>query len=109
PLGGLGRGGPSGRRGGRAGARDPVGSLPGTGGSRLMGRDPGPRAPATSSHGTGARFSADRLYRYSLWRVWDADRGLCNFLMLNPSTADEAADDPTVARGGRNSGATAAW
>jgi hypothetical protein len=51
-----------------------------------------------SFRGTGARFSADRLHRYALWRVWDADRGLCNFLMLNPSTAHETADDPTVAR-----------
>src|SRR3954469_17706712 len=63
-----------------------------------MGRDTIPCAPATSFHGTGARFSADGLYRYALWRVWDADRGLCNFLMLNPSTADETVNDPTVAR-----------
>jgi hypothetical protein len=48
--------------------------------------------------GTGARFGADRRYRYTLWRVWDADRGLCNFLMLNPSTADETSNDPTAER-----------
>jgi hypothetical protein len=46
----------------------------------------------------GARFSRDRVYRYALWRVWDAERGLCDFLMLNPSIANETADDPTVAR-----------
>src|SRR4051794_33548014 len=63
-----------------------------------MGRDPGPQALATAFRGTGARFSADRRHRHALWRVWDADRGLCNFRMLNPSTADESADDPTVAR-----------
>jgi hypothetical protein len=76
-----------------------------------MGRDPGPRARATAFRGTGARFSADRLYRYALWRVWDADRGLCNFLMLNPSTADETIDDPPwrAASVGRGSGTTAAW
>src|SRR4051794_19883643 len=63
-----------------------------------MGRDPGPQALATAFRGTGARFSADRRHRHALWRVWYADRGLCNFVMLNPSTADETADDPTVAR-----------
>src|SRR4051794_15154257 len=63
-----------------------------------MGRDPGPQALATAFRGTGARFSADRRHRHALWRVWDADRGLCNFVMLNPSTADETVDDPTVAR-----------
>src|SRR3954469_25064450 len=62
-----------------------------------MGRDRESRAP-TGFRGAGARFGADRRYRYALWRVWDGDRGLCNFVMLNPSTADEAADDPTGAR-----------
>jgi hypothetical protein len=47
---------------------------------------------------TGARFSADRRYRYALWRVWEPDLGLCNFVMLNPSTADESSNDPTIAR-----------
>lgn len=53
---------------------------------------------ATAFRGTGAWFSTDRRYRYALWRVWDAGRDLCNFLMLNPSTADVTSDDPTVAR-----------
>jgi hypothetical protein len=47
---------------------------------------------------TGARFSIDRRYRYALWRVWDRGRGACNFLLLNPSTADEATNDPTSVR-----------
>jgi hypothetical protein len=44
-----------------------------------------------------ATFSDDRVYRYTLTRRWD-DRTLCNFLMLNPSTADEHVEDPTVRR-----------
>lgn len=43
-------------------------------------------------------FSLDRLYRYQLWRDWDIfETG--TYLMvigLNPSTADEHVDDPTV-------------
>ena len=47
---------------------------------------------------TGARFSIDRRYRYALWRVWDHDENLYNFLLLNPSFADEATNDPTIER-----------
>lgn len=58
-------------------------------------------------------FSKDRKYRYQLWRKWDmandlvADHGGSygrakgSFLMvigLNPSTADENKNDPTVTR-----------
>jgi hypothetical protein len=47
---------------------------------------------------TGAVFSDCERYRYKLWRRWlDAGETL-NFLMLNPSTADELVDDPTVSR-----------
>ncbi|MDR3639534.1 MAG: DUF1643 domain-containing protein [Isosphaeraceae bacterium] len=49
-------------------------------------------------HSQGARFSGDRRYRYALWRTWGAGRPLCNFVMLNPSTADETRDDATIAR-----------
>lgn len=45
----------------------------------------------------GAAFSPDRLYRYRLWRTW-GDASPINFLMLNPSTADEINNDPTVER-----------
>jgi hypothetical protein len=51
-----------------------------------------------ASRETGARFSIDRRYRYALWRVWDRGRGVCDFLLLNPSTADEATNDPTSER-----------
>ena len=45
-----------------------------------------------------AIFSPDRRYRYWLEaRLSDAD-GICMFLMLNPSTADEMKSDPTVTR-----------
>ena len=55
-------------------------------------------------------FSADRIYRYQLWRDWTEDaleleeRDGNNsakavlFIGLNPSTADETKDDPTIRR-----------
>lgn len=47
----------------------------------------------------GAAFSEDRLHRYVLWRVWgDTSRRLV-LIGLNPSTADELTDDPTIRRG----------
>ncbi len=45
-----------------------------------------------------ARFSRDGVYRYELSRVWNAGAEAINFLMLNPSTADETCNDPTVHR-----------
>ena len=50
--------------------------------------------------GSGAVFSPCGRYRYKLWRVWDPARplGLVMFLMLNPSTATDAEDDPTIRR-----------
>lgn len=47
---------------------------------------------------SGATFSRCREYRYHLWRVWDSALPLCTFIMLNPSSADEAKNDPTVER-----------
>lgn len=46
---------------------------------------------------TGAVFSDCRVYRYTLWRRW-GDGGLCSFVGLNPSTADESKNDNTVTR-----------
>jgi hypothetical protein len=37
-------------------------------------------------------------YRYTLRRVWAPRKAECCFVMLNPSTADENANDPTVER-----------
>jgi len=46
---------------------------------------------------TSAVLSHDRVYRYELWRRWaDDGAGYVNFICLNPSKADETADDPTV-------------
>ena len=42
----------------------------------------------------GATFSACRRWRYLLWRCWDESKPAANFLMLNPSTADELKLDP---------------
>lgn len=52
---------------------------------------------ATDTAASGAYLSADGLYRYRLWRQWD-DGDLMVWVMLNPSTADAAADDPTIRR-----------
>ncbi len=52
-------------------------------------------------------FSPCRKYRYTLWRVSPSDlfemslgnwTPYVNFIMLNPSTADEVQDDPTIRR-----------
>ncbi len=38
-----------------------------------------------------------RQYRYALKRQWGADdENFVNFVLLNPSTADENIDDPTI-------------
>jgi len=46
-----------------------------------------------------AAFSPCRTFRYSLWHQWGDDSlGYAMFIGLNPSTADETLDDPTVRR-----------
>jgi hypothetical protein len=47
---------------------------------------------------TGATFSACRTYRYALWRAWDFQKPTLIVIGLNPSTADEYQDDPTIRR-----------
>jgi len=47
---------------------------------------------------SGAQFSPCRRWRTLLWRRWDQARPVANFLMLNPSTADERVLDPTCSR-----------
>ncbi len=44
----------------------------------------------------GAEFSEDRKYRYSLWRIWQKELPLVMFIGLNPSTANEDENDPTI-------------
>lgn len=46
---------------------------------------------------SGAAFSECRRYRYRLWRTW-GEAAPAVFVMLNPSTADETDNDPTVER-----------
>ncbi len=57
----------------------------------------------TRSHTKGdapstAVYSDCECYRYSLSRVWDPAGRKALFVMLNPSTATEVQNDPTVER-----------
>jgi hypothetical protein len=45
-----------------------------------------------------ARYSPCERYRYLLTRTWDPTGRRAMFVMLNPSTATEAQNDPTVER-----------
>ena len=46
-----------------------------------------------------AIFSEDQKYRYTLWREWDLfNSNFVMFIGLNPSTATETLDDPTIRR-----------
>jgi hypothetical protein len=47
-----------------------------------------------------ATWSPDKLYRYTLRRVWRSvdEPRVVTWVLLNPSTADEFADDPTIRR-----------
>jgi hypothetical protein len=47
---------------------------------------------------SGAIFSSDRKYRYALWRVLDSSKPDMMFIGLNPSTANETENDPTIRR-----------
>lgn len=47
---------------------------------------------------TNAFLSDDRRFRYWLLRVWDDSLPVICFIGVNPSTADEKEDDPTIRR-----------
>ncbi len=47
---------------------------------------------------SGAIFSDCRKYRFILWRVWDKTKDYIMFIGLNPSSANEYKDDPTIKR-----------
>jgi len=51
-----------------------------------------------ASSAAGAVFSSCRRWRTLLWRRWDEKKPAANFLMLNPSTADEEQLDPSCTR-----------
>ena len=53
--------------------------------------------PLPPSVGT-ALFSTCRRYRFRLSRTWNTNFAPLHFLLLNPSTADELNNDPTVER-----------
>ena len=53
--------------------------------------------PTLFDTGSSAIFSPCRTWRYVLTRTWgDGDEAI--FIGLNPSTADESKDDPTIRR-----------
>lgn len=56
-----------------------------------------PQMPLFADSRAGALFSDCKTWRYRLWRRW-SDTPAALFIMLNPSTADETTNDPTVAR-----------
>lgn len=47
---------------------------------------------------TGATFSPCRTWRYQLWRCWDPNLPAIMFVGLNPSTATETVNDPTISK-----------
>jgi hypothetical protein len=47
---------------------------------------------------SGAEFSPCKKWRYRLWRVWNPKRSTLAVCMLNPSTANHEANDPTIRR-----------
>jgi hypothetical protein len=62
-----------------------------------------PQPLITRSHQKGdaastALYSPCERYRYALTRVWNPDGPRVLFVMLNPSTATEVQNDPTVER-----------
>lgn len=57
-----------------------------------------PDPPLSSPQPKVAIFSADRRHRYTLMREWEGGQGTVNFVMLNPSTADETKNDATIRR-----------
>lgn len=56
------------------------------------------REVMTSTGSTGAIYSDCETYRYLLWRVWDDSLPRALMVMMNPSTANEVENDPTVER-----------
>jgi hypothetical protein len=47
----------------------------------------------------GATISPCGKYRTRLWRIWDDEKPRMLLILLNPSTANAAEDDPTIRRG----------
>jgi len=47
---------------------------------------------------TGAKFSPDHKRRFYLYRKWDTTKPIIAFVGLNPSTANEHKNDPTISK-----------
>jgi len=48
---------------------------------------------------SGAVFNdKNRRFRYALWRIWDKSKEALLFIGLNPSTANDIKNDPTITR-----------
>lgn len=47
---------------------------------------------------SGAIFSHCMKFRFRLWRIWNSELPRALFILLNPSTADEIHNDPTIER-----------
>lgn len=58
-----------------------------------------PVAAAAQAIVRDATFSPCGTFRYTLWRQWDATLPTLILIMLNPSTASELIDDPTIRKG----------
>ena len=46
----------------------------------------------------GCVLSGCGVYRYALWRIWNEAKPFWMMVLLNPSTATEEANDPTITR-----------
>jgi hypothetical protein len=57
-----------------------------------------PSRPIAGAGQGSAVLSDCGTYRYELRRSWDTHGPWCLWVMLNPSTADAALDDPTLRR-----------
>jgi len=56
------------------------------------------QTPLFTTFYEGAKFSPCRTWRYDLWRKWGSDDDYCSWILLNPSTANESENDPTIRR-----------
>lgn len=69
-------------------------------GLRTVDRHSGALFPGLSDYGD--KFSADGKYRFRLWRVWDKDKPLINYIILNPTNATWDRLDNTILTVQRN-------
>jgi len=63
-----------------------------------LGGDESDQSSLSEDDRHNAAFDDKREYRYSLTRKWDESKPTLGWIMLNPSTADETDEDPTIRR-----------